>query len=396
MNDTLIIVICIFLMSIIWNFYFKNLKEGINNTDNYVMPISFSNNNSTNPSKDESKTINVPGQITSNNDLTLMKNTNIERDLNVKGTTNLNREIKIPMDVPIHFGVGQNKQVDAGKISYGTWDGPDILSIVGGGQIPRKVKIWDNLSVASDLNVGGNTTTNSLNVGGNTVTNSLTADKTTTNNLTVGNTTTNSLNIGNTEGVLGIQAGIAEVTGHNYRVTFPKEFAGDEVIVVTNPSGSTIGWEWNFMTNVISANKSGFNVTITGISGGGTWLPQNVSITWIAFCKGFNKNNIVNNVPPPAQRPEPQSMPNQIVNTWKGITNVATNFATDSGNKIANVATASGNKIANVATDSGNKIANVIKSIPPPPKIKIPPLPKIKIPPPPKIKMPPPPNFKFW
>ena len=52
MNDTLIIVICIFLMSIIWNFYFKNLKEGINNTDNYVMTISFSNNNSTNPSKD--------------------------------------------------------------------------------------------------------------------------------------------------------------------------------------------------------------------------------------------------------------------------------------------------------------------------------------------------------
>lgn len=185
MNDALIIVICIFFMSIIWSFYFKKIREGVDNIDNYVMPISFSNNRSTTPGVDESKTIIVPEQIKSNTNLNLMNNTNVEGALNVKqnadirgpllvnGATTLNQEIKIPNNVPVHFGFETNKQVDAGKISYGSWGLNDTLSIVGGGQIPRKVKIWDDLSVASNLKTGNNTTTNTLNVNSEAYVNSL-------------------------------------------------------------------------------------------------------------------------------------------------------------------------------------------------------------------------------
>ena len=206
MNDNLIIVTCIFFMSILWNLYFKSLKEGV---DNYVMPISFSDNYSTNPSRDESRTINVPGQITSNSDLRLMKNTTVDGSLNVR----------------------------------------------------------DNFN-------------------------------------------SKSINVGNMHDITGIQAGSARVSGHNFWVPFPKSFSGDEVVVVTNPSGATGDWNQNFMTNVIAANKWGFNVTITGVTGGGTWRPENVTITWIAFCKGANQ---INNsyTPPPPPPPPPPPRPRQ-------------------------------------------------------------------------------------
>ena len=261
MNDSLIIIICIFLMTIVWRFYFK-LKEGIDNTDNYVMPISFSNNSSTDPSRDESKTISVPGQITTKDDLKLMKNTTVQGTLNVKGDTtldgNVRGEIKMPIYVPLHFGVGQNKEVNAGKIAYGTWDSPDLLSIVGGGGAggypndPRKVKIWDHLIVEQSINVG------------------------------------------KSQDIFGVQSGNAVISGHNSRVNFPKEFSGDEVVVVVNPATTTGNWNSNFMVNVIDSNKAGFNVTITGVATRPdsvltSWQPRDVMINWVAFCKGKNK-----------------------------------------------------------------------------------------------------------
>lgn len=185
MNDALIIVICIFFMSIIWSFYFKKIREGVDNIDNYVMPISFSNNRSTTPGVDESKTIIVPEQIKSNTNLNLMNNTNVEGALNVKqnadirgpllvnGTTTLNQEIKIPKNVQMNFGAEQPKDWWAGKIYYETWANNDTLSIVGGGYGPRRVRIWDDLSVASNLNTGNNTTTNTLNVNSEAYVNSL-------------------------------------------------------------------------------------------------------------------------------------------------------------------------------------------------------------------------------
>ena len=289
MNDTLIIVICIFLMSILWTFYFKNLKEGV---DNYVMPISFSDNSSTDPSRDESKTINVPGQINSSGDIKLMKNTNVEGALNVKnnldirGITNLNGEIKIPNEVPIHFGAGENKQIDAGKISYGSYGLKDNLSIVGAGNAPRRIRLWDDVSVASNLKVEGNTNTNTLNVIGKADVKSLKAGDATVNTLNLDgiNIDKDSLSVIKDSGIKRIEFGICsgeqnivhpdnkrknwKLRENNYgNVKFKKEFDKNENIYIftTRNGGDTyesvhphecskIG-----SINVFDVNTKGFN-----------------------------------------------------------------------------------------------------------------------------------------
>jgi hypothetical protein len=322
MNDTLIIVICIFFMSIIWSFYFKKIKEGVDNIDNYVIPISFSDNKSTIPNDDKSETIHVPRKITTTGgeDLFLMKNTNVEGALNVKnnadiggpllvkGETTLKQEVKIPMHVPIHFGVGQNKQVDAGKISYGSYGLDDTLSIVGGGNGARKVKIWDNLNVGDNLSVNSNTTTGSLNVGGNTgVTGNTTTGslnvggKADVNSLKVGgNTTTislntNELNINNIMNIKGIQMGRVGSghSGHKW-VGFPKSFPTNNVFVFTTPEGD--GWEYQTTTRVTSVNGTGFQfqqISATAhregakiIRGVMSYIKGNSGypFAWIAFC----------------------------------------------------------------------------------------------------------------
>ena len=287
MNDTLIIVICIFLMSVLWNFYFK-IKEGIENVDNYVMPISFSNNKSTNPSSDESKTINVPEQITSTGNLNLMKNTNLEGALNVKsnadiqgpllvtGNTTLKGEVKIPRGVSIHLGDGEAKEGNAGKIAYGIWDSPSLLSIVGGGYYPRKVKVWDDLNVGRDLSVNGNTTTNTLNV--------------------PGNIDTKKININGTSNIIGIQCGKrGPGLGANARVNFPSRFANNNVFVFTNPGEGD--WSEQTTIKIVSVDSGGFNFQqrsgrqyredgnryIRGIQSYDL-AQSEYSFTWVAFC----------------------------------------------------------------------------------------------------------------
>jgi hypothetical protein len=309
MNDTLIIVICIFLMSVIWNFYFK-IKEGIENVDNYVMPISFSNNRSTNPSRDESKTIHIPEQVTSAGDLNLMKNTNLEGALNVKsnadiqgpllvkGTTTLEgnvvEEIKNPKGVPIHFGVGENKEGNAGKISYGSYDLNDTLSIVGGGNGPRKVKVWDDLNVGSNLSVNGNTTTTSLNVNGAAYINNATMNTLNVN----GNIDTKKLNVNGTSNIIGIQCGKrGGGLGANERVAFPTNFPNNNVFVIATPSEGN--WDEQTTIRIVSSDSGGFsyeqrsskqyredsNRYIRGIQSYDLDQSQ-LGFTWIAFCIG--------------------------------------------------------------------------------------------------------------
>lgn len=296
MNDTLIIVICIFLMSFLWNFYFKNLKEGVDNIDNYVMPISFSDNKSTDPRRDESKTINVPGQINSTGDIKLMKNTNIDGALNVKnnldiggpldvtGETNLrnkltvkgdttlngniNGEIKIPMHVPIHFGVGQNKEVNAGKISYGSYNLNDTLSIVGGGNGSRKVKIWDNLIVGNNLDVN---------------------ERITTKNLTVNGTTDiPNLQINGTANIVGIQMGtVSRGAINNGTITFNPRFKdGSTVFVFITKSANDTSADMVTYT-AYNATSKGFSYRQAATYQGSNWAYvthwSSYPFNWIAF-----------------------------------------------------------------------------------------------------------------
>ena len=59
----------------------------------------------------------------------------------------------------IEFGAGvAGKEVNAGKIAYGAFDGNSSLNIVGAGTTGsnRLVRVWDNLTVNGDSTVGGN------------------------------------------------------------------------------------------------------------------------------------------------------------------------------------------------------------------------------------------------
>jgi len=292
MNDKLIIVICIFLMSILWTFYFKNLKEGVDNIDNYVMPISFSDNRSTVPSRDESKTINVPGQINSSGDIKLMKNTNVEGALNVKnnldirGITNLNGEIKIPKNVQMNFGAEVPKDYWAGKIYYETWGNNDTLAIVGGGYGPRRIRLWDDVSVASNLKVEGNTNTNTLNVSGKADVKSLKAGVATVDTLNLDgiNIDKDSLSVIKDSGIKRIEFGICSgeqnivhtnkirknwnLRENNYgNVKFKKEFDTNENIYIfttrnggdTYESGNPHECSKIGSINVFDVNTKGFN-----------------------------------------------------------------------------------------------------------------------------------------
>lgn len=303
MNDTLIIVICIFLMSVIWNFYFK-IKEGIENVDNYVMPISFSNNKSTTPRIDESKTISVPEQITSAGNLNLMKNTNLEGALNVKsnadvqgpllvsGNTTLKGEVKIPRGVPIHLGAGEAKEDNAGKIAYGIWDSPSLLSIVGGGYYPRKVKVWDDLNVGRDLSVNGNTTTSSLNVKesgsiNNAIMNTLNVN---------GKIDTKKINVNGTSNIIGIQCGKrGSGLGANARVDFPSGFENNNVFVIATPAEGNSDVQTTI--RIVRVDSGGFNFEqrsgkqyredsnryIRGIQSYDLY-ESDFAFTWVAFC----------------------------------------------------------------------------------------------------------------
>ena len=236
MNDTIIIIICIFFIILTWVVYFKLLiKEGNDpNVANYTMPISFSG-------EGDNKTINIPPIVTSNNGR-----------LNLNATTTINANTTIN----------------------------GIENVTG-------------LSTLKDATVTGSTNLNVATVNGLTTLNNATVNGTSTLKDTVVNgtatlngiTNTTSINVGNTQKIIGFQAGSSLASSYNFFVKFPVQFPEGQVTVVTTPSG-TNGWEWNLMTNVMSTNKTGFYVTVTGISGGGTWEPTNVTINWIAYCYG--------------------------------------------------------------------------------------------------------------
>lgn len=73
---------------------------------------------------------------------------------NSRGKTFLklqDNNVVVPNDASIEFGSGVNgKEINAGKIRYGGWDG-GALNIVGAGGngVNRNVRVWDRLQVGS-------------------------------------------------------------------------------------------------------------------------------------------------------------------------------------------------------------------------------------------------------
>ena len=79
-------------------------------------------------------------------------------DLTVGNSANLTSGLVIQKNNIIELGnnIPGGKEVNAGKIGYNTFS-DNSLDIVGAGQnTPRHVKIYDNLSVVSDIDAGGN------------------------------------------------------------------------------------------------------------------------------------------------------------------------------------------------------------------------------------------------
>ncbi len=149
----IIIIVCIILMLLTWGFYFKSIREGNDpHAANYTMPISFSGEKD---SKNER--VKVPQFIETNNGESL----NFVNDTNAGGHTNLKDTdirgpVRIPINTPIEFGAGENKEINAGKITYGTWHDKGLCIVGGGGapgQGPRQVHVWDDLTVDNNLYV---------------------------------------------------------------------------------------------------------------------------------------------------------------------------------------------------------------------------------------------------
>lgn len=79
-----------------------------------------------------------------------VKRNNIDRRKVFNSILKIKKDnVSIPNDVSVEFGAKvSGKEVNAGKIRYGGWDG-GALNIVGAGGdgVYRKVRVWDKLQV---------------------------------------------------------------------------------------------------------------------------------------------------------------------------------------------------------------------------------------------------------
>ena len=236
----MIIILCIILLLIVWTFYFKYLREGLDPKEaNYTMPISFSGEKTSNSEK-----MNIPQFIETNNG----------QPLSLVNETNMMGHVRIPKNTPIEFGAGETKEVNAGKITYGTFHDKALCVVGGGGaagQGTRKVHVWDDLIVNNDLNVTNNinvtkdlNVTNTINTGGiNTNWQNVNNGDININNghwlkmnggggVSTNYLDTNHINIQGKQAIYGIQVGKrGEGQGISGTVKFPNAFGGNNVIV---------------------------------------------------------------------------------------------------------------------------------------------------------------------
>ena len=92
----------------------------------------------------KNKIINQPNQLTPSKQPKEFKKKMLNNILRIKKDN-----VSIPNDVSVEFGANiSGKEVNAGKIRYGGWDG-GVLNIVGEGDngVNRKVRVWDKLQV---------------------------------------------------------------------------------------------------------------------------------------------------------------------------------------------------------------------------------------------------------
>ena len=279
----MIIILCIILLLIVWIFYFTYMREGLDPKEaNYTMPISFSGEKTSNSEK-----IKIPQFIETNNN----------QPLSLVNETNMMGHVRIPKNTPIEFGAGETKEVNAGKITYGTWD-DKALCIVGGGgaagQGTRKVHVWDDLIVNNDLNVTNNLkVNNTINTGG------LNTDWQNVNWLNVNHgdiniknghgISTNWLNVGNSTSMRGMQAGTNWQGRDNGYIDFNPWFSTRNVFVlITKINGEQSRDMVTYTAYNIS--EKGFNYRQAATYQGSNWAYvtywPGYAFNWVAFALG--------------------------------------------------------------------------------------------------------------
>ena len=103
--------------------------------------------------------LNKPTKLTQfTNDLTGSSGSwNVPGTLTASGIVTANTGVNVLGSNVLNFGSNLTKQIDAGKIGYGTFT-PGALDIIGAGtSTPRTIKLWDNVTVNNNLAVTGST-----------------------------------------------------------------------------------------------------------------------------------------------------------------------------------------------------------------------------------------------
>lgn len=124
----LILLFLLLLFSV--TFFYLNTREGFTTDFQEILPITIEGDN---------KTISVPTNIKGND---------------VTNLISFQGDIRIKKENCIEFAQerGQEKEFNAGKIGYQRFS--DALDIVGAGTGPRRTRLWDDVFVTQNLNVG--------------------------------------------------------------------------------------------------------------------------------------------------------------------------------------------------------------------------------------------------
>lgn len=144
------IVLVVLLMALLFLIFNGiNGKEGFETNFTQILPIQIEGDN---------KTIAVPNTIKGM----------IESDITFGGGINVNGDIQIKKNNCIEFARGERKEGNAGKISYNSYN-VNALCIVGAsdngsGTYPRRVQLWDDVTVTANLTVNQKVNCQTLNI----------------------------------------------------------------------------------------------------------------------------------------------------------------------------------------------------------------------------------------
>ena len=89
-------------------------------------------------------------------DVIVQRNVQVGGALTASGIVTANTGVNVLGSNVLNFGSNLTKQIDAGKIGYGTFT-PGALDIIGAGTSTRTIKLWDNVIVNGGLTASGGT-----------------------------------------------------------------------------------------------------------------------------------------------------------------------------------------------------------------------------------------------